>query len=323
MDMVSPYAFRLTEYLKKEIAARPEGALAKQFMPTRAELTPAPSDMLDPIGDRVHSPCPGIVHRYPDRALYLVAASCAAYCRYCFRKEVVGRTKPLSSKERNVALDYIRAHPEIREIILTGGDPLVFSDLKLGQYLADLLDIESLRLIRIHTRAPIVDPGRVTSSFIDLCRQVQVTGRGLQIVVHCNHAEELTPEVRTALKALISQGLGLLSQSVLLKGINDCELALENLFRELTYLGIKPYYLHHLDRAPGSEHFRVSLVRGMELVRNLRGCLTGLAQPTYVIDIPGGYGKVPVNSDYIKRVGPKTYHIVDWRGQSHAYTDIE
>jgi len=274
----------------------PDGPIGRQFIPHPDELLTLSHESPDPIGDDRLSPVPGIVHRYADRALLKPLLICPTYCRFCFRREHVGPGGGLlTDAELEAAYAWLRAHPAIREVILTGGDPLMLSPRRLGAILAALNAIPHLELLRIHTRVPTADPARVT---LELAASLASTVP-LWMVVHVNHADEITPDARTALDRIRAQGVPLLSQSVLLRGVNDNADALEALFRGLLRARVKPYYLHQLDPAPGTARFAVPLAEGQALLRALRGRLTGLAWPTYVVDIPGGHGKVPVGPDYL------------------------
>lgn len=274
----------------------PDGPIGRQFIPHPDELLTLSHESPDPIGDDRLSPVPGIVHRYADRALLKPLLICPTYCRFCFRREHVGPGGGLlTDAELEAAYAWLRAHPAIREVILTGGDPLMLSPRRLGAILAALNAIPHLELLRIHTRVPTADPARVTP---ELAASLASTVP-LWMVVHVNHADEITPDARAALDRIRAQGVPLLSQSVLLRGVNDSADALETLFRGLLRARVKPYYLHQLDPAPGTARFAVPLAEGQALLRALRGRLTGLAWPTYVVDIPGGHGKVPVGPDYL------------------------
>lgn len=269
----------------RALAAR-SPAVARQFAPDPREAVTTPDDRDDPIGDHVHSPMPGLVHRYPDRVLLLPTLACAAHCRFCFRRDRVG-AKGMSDAEIDAALAYIAARPAIREAILSGGDPL--TDPRLAALLGRLDALETLDWLRIHTRLPVHDPKRALRVAAALPAERRAA---LWIALHVNHADELTPETRAAIRALQAKGIFLVSQTVLLKGVNDDAETLAALFRALVGLGVKPYYLHHPDRAAGTEHFRVPLARGRAIAESLRATLSGLAQPAYILDIPGGHGKV-------------------------------
>ena len=273
----------------------PDDPIGRQFLPHPDELRTAPHERADPIGDDALSPVPGIVHRYADRALLKPLLVCPVYCRFCFRREHVGPAGGLLSDAQLVtALDWLRAHPAISEVILTGGDPLLLSPRRLGAILSALDAIPHVQTLRIHTRVPVADPAMLRAA-----APVLDTAKPLWLVVHANHARELTPDAVAALRDLGRRGVPLLGQSVLLRGVNDTAEALEALFRAMLAARIKPYYLHQLDPAPGTARFHVPLAEGRALLASLRGRVTGLAWPTYVLDIPGGHGKVPVGPDYL------------------------
>ena len=277
------------------LIAHPADPIGRQFIPDSAELLTAPHEAADPIGDDALSPVPGIVHRYPDRALLKPLLICPVYCRFCFRREHVGPDGGLLSQaELDGAYAWLRAHSAVREVILTGGDPLMLSPRRLGEILTALDAIPHIELLRIHTRVPIADPAR-----IDALADILNTDKPLWLVVHVNHARELTPESVAALRRVQRQGVPVLGQSVLLHGVNDSAEALEALFRAMLAARVKPYYLHQLDPAPGTARFHVPIAEGQALLAELRGRVTGLAWPTYVLDIPGGHGKVPIGPVYL------------------------
>jgi len=293
--------------------------IARQFVPDKAELEVRPEELADPIGDDAHSPVEGIVHRYPDRVLLKLNAVCAVYCRFCFRREMVGpgKAKALPAAALKRALDYIRGDRAIWEVILTGGDPLVLSPRRLRAVMKDLGAIDHVKIVRIHTRVPVAEPIRVTS---ELVRALKAKGKAVYVAVHVNHARELTPTARAACARLADSGIPLVGQTVLLKGVNDTLHAMSDLMRACVECRIKPYYLHHGDLAPGTSHLRTDLASGQELMRSLRGRLSGLCQPSYVLDIPGGHGKSPVGPVYLDSVdGRGRYVIEDFNGGWHAY----
>ena len=298
----------------------PNDPIARQFAPDAAELDTRPEERADPIGDRAHSPVEGVVHRYPDRSLLKLTHVCAVYCRFCFRREMIGpATKALTPRQLDAALAYIAAHPEIWEVILTGGDPLVLSPRRLKQAVSRLAAIEHVKIIRVHTRVPAADPDRVTP---ELVRALKVKGKATYVVLHVNHARELTPAAREACARFIDAGIPMLSQSVLLAGVNDDPMALGALMRTLVECRIKPYYLHHGDLAPGTGHFRTSIERGQELMRQLHGRLSGLCQPSYVLDIPGGHGKSPIGPNYLARDASGHIRVEDFNGGVYCYPAV-
>ncbi|MBN9090647.1 MAG: lysine-2,3-aminomutase-like protein [Reyranella sp.] len=298
--------------------------IARQFVPSIAETEIAPEELADPIGDEARAAVKGIVHRYPDRVLLKPLHVCPVYCRFCFRREKVGPGgEALSADELAAALAYIRDRPEIWEVILTGGDPLMMAPRRLADLIAGLDAIGHVGVIRIHSRVPIVDPSRVTP---ELVTAIKPRRAAPWLGVHCNHPRELQPAARMALGRLADAGIPLLGQTVLLAGINDTVDTLDQLMRALVTARVKPYYLHHPDLVRGTGHFRVSIARGQELMRALRGRLSGLAQPTYVLDVPGGHGKVPIGPGYLAGyLGddpdalPDELRVRDAFGQTHRY----
>ena len=295
----------------------PDDPIARQFVPDIAELDVGEDERADPIGDETHAPVDGIVHRYPDRVLLKLVDICAAYCRFCFRREQVGKGSGLLQPDAlAAALGYVRAHPQIWEVILTGGDPLVLSARRLAAVAAELAAIEHVKILRVHTRVPIAAPSRVTPA---LLRALNASGKAVYVAVHVNHARELSKAARRACARFVDAGIPLLSQTVLLRGVNDNADVLGNLLRALVECRIKPYYLHHGDLAPGTAHWRTSIARGQSLMRALRGRYSGLCQPTYVLDIPGGHGKVPIGPRHLRGDEQTGYQIEDFRGQQHRY----
>ncbi len=294
----------------------PRDPIARQFLPDSAETEIAANELADPIGDEARSPIKGIVHRYPDRVLLKPVHVCPVYCRFCFRREKVGPGgDALSEAELEAALDYIRSHRDIWEVILTGGDPLMMAPRRLGQLIATLDTVDHVAVVRIHSRVPVVDPARVTDALIAAIRPRRAA---LWLGIHCNHARELTAEARAALAKLADAGIPLTGQTVLLAGVNDQVETLEALMRALVSARVKPYYLHHPDLVRGTAHFRVSIERGQALIKALRGRLSGLAQPTYVLDVPSGHGKVPIGPAYLGD-DPDALQVEDAFGQRHRY----
>ena len=324
------YAVAVTPDLADLIdTSAPDDPIARQFIPNAAELEARPGENADPIGDHPHSPIPGIVHRYPDRVLFKLVHVCAVYCRFCFRREMVGPGKDstLSDSAYRAALDYVRAHPEVWEVILSGGDPLVLSPRRLSEVMTDLAAIDHVKIIRLHTRVPVADPSRVSD---DLVAALKVKNATSWVALHANHARELTDTARAACARLVDAGIPMVSQSVLLRGVNDNIAALSDLMRAFVECRIKPYYLHHGDLAPGTAHLRTTLSEGQELMRALRGRVSGLCQPDYMLDIPGGAGKSPVGPNYVLAVqntafakgerNPESrYRIIDYCGDVHLY----
>jgi lysine 2,3-aminomutase len=293
-DAVAAVASRYAVAIPPTLAALIGDAgdpLGRQFVPDPAELITAPHESADPIADTALSPIKGIVHRYPDRALLKPLLACPVYCRFCFRREQVGPDGGvLTEAELQACYDWLRARPAITEVILTGGDPLMLSPRRLGSILHTLAAIPHIQTLRIHSRVPIADPARVTAAAADAL----AIETPLWLVIHANHAREFTDAARAALRRVQMRGVPVLGQSVLLRGVNDSEMALEALFRAMLAARVKPYYLHQLDPAPGTARFHVPIAEGRRLLAALRGRMTGLAWPTYVLDRPGGLGKVPL-----------------------------
>ncbi len=291
--------------------------VGKQYFYDRREEIRTPEEDPDPIGDEAYTPVKGIVHRYPDRVLLKITDTCAVYCRFCFRKEFVGKgSGVLKPEEIDAALAYIRGHEDVREVIFTGGDPLTLSNRRLKAILDQLEQIPHLDIIRFHSRATIAQPERIDQEFCEIITSLK---KAVYIVSHVNHAQEINEAVKAVFYALSRTGAVLLSQSVLLKGINDQAAILEDLFRTLLASRVKPYYLHHPDMALGTSHFRLSIKEGQDIVKQLRGRVTGLAYPTYVLDLPGGFGKMPLTPCYVEQQDDASYRIEDYQGQKHLY----
>jgi len=297
----------------------PDDPIARQFLPDIRELQRTPGELEDPIGDHLKSPVPGVVHRYPDRVLLKLVAVCAVYCRFCFRREMVGPGEPgLDEAAFASALDYIRARPAIWEAVMTGGDPLALSPRRIAAATQALAAIPHLKILRWHTRLPVAAPERVTAA---LARALTVgEGKTVYVALHANHPRELTPQARAAVARLHDAGVALVSQSVLIKGVNDDVDTLEALMRAFVEARIKPYYLHHGDLAPGTSHLRTSIAEGQALMRALRARVSGLAMPTYILDMPSARGKAPIGPNYVRH-DADGYWIADAEGQEARYRD--
>jgi lysine 2,3-aminomutase len=301
----------------------PDDPIARQFVPDTAELDARAPERADPIGDDAFSPVPGIVHRYADRVLLKLVHTCPVYCRFCFRREMVGPRGRggLTAKERAAALRYIEQHPEIWEVILTGGDPLVLPPARLCAVMRALGGIAHVKVIRFHTRVPAVAPERITAAMV---AALKVVGKTTYVALHANHPRELTDAARAAIARIIDAGIPMVSQSVLLRGVNDDADTLATLMRAFVECRIKPYYLHHADLAPGTSHLRTTIAEGQALMQALRGRVSGLCQPAYMLDIPGGAGKVPVGPDYVSCSGTGgDYEVRATDGRVHAYPPRE
>ena len=302
-DVATRYAVAITPDVVNLIDRDdPADPIARQFVPSPEELLTLPAERGDPIGDRAHSPLPGLVHRYRDRVLLKIVSVCPVYCRFCFRREMVGPggDQPLTGEALDAAFDYITRHDDIWEVILTGGDPFMVSARRARAIMARLEAISHVRVIRWHTRVPVADPCRVTADF---AAAIASDTKSVWVAVHANHPRELSEIARNAICRLRKAGVTLVSQSVLLKGVNDDVDTLEALMRGFVELGIKPYYLHHADLAPGTSHFRTTIAEGQALMRTLHARLSGLAMPTYILDIPGGVSKAPLTPAYVRGEG--------------------
>ncbi|HEV2335949.1 MAG TPA: lysine-2,3-aminomutase-like protein [Stellaceae bacterium] len=312
------FAVAVTEGMARLIdPADPADPIAAQFVPSAAELDTTRDDQPDPIGDERWSPLPGLVHRYPDRVLLKPILTCPVYCRFCFRREQVGKGRgvlPPAALDR--AFGYIAAHPEIWEVIVSGGDPFLLSPRRIAAIVGRLEAIPHLAVIRFHTRVPVAEPRRAGAALI----AALAAQKALYVVIHVNHPRELTLAMREAVGRLVRAGIPVLSQSVLLRGVNDDAAVLESLLRGLVALRVKPYYLHHPDLARGTGHFRLGIEEGQRLVGALRGRVSGLCQPTYVLDIPGGFGKVPLTPSAAEPgERPGSWVVEDPAGRTHPY----
>jgi lysine 2,3-aminomutase len=299
----------------------PADPIARQFVPDPAELTVAPGERADPIGDDAFSPVEGVVHRYPDRVLLKLVHACPVYCRFCFRRAMVGPAgrRGLDTGARAAAFDYIRRHEAIWEVILTGGDPLILSPARLRAAIATLAAIDHVKVIRVHTRVPAVDPARVSAAMV---AALKACGATTYVALHANHPRELTAAARGACARIVDAGIPMLSQSVLLKGVNDDVATLTALMRAFVECRIKPYYLHHPDLAPGTAHLRTSIEAGQELMRAMHGRVSGLCQPAYMLDIPGGAGKIPVGPAYAAPAGAGRHRVRADDGTWAAYPPV-
>ena len=312
------YAVAITPELVRLIDRdAPADPIARQFVPHRGELETRPGEVADPLEEARLSPVPGVVHRYADRVLLKLTHVCPVYCRFCFRREVVGPggPQPLTGAALDAAIAYVAGTPRIWEVILTGGDPFMLSPRRMAEVTQRLAGIPHVKVLRWHTRVPAVDPSRVSA---ELVAALAAPGKAVIVALHVNHARELTEAARAACAALIDAGIPMLSQSVLLKGVNDDAETLAALMRAFVEARVKPYYLHQLDPAPGTDRFRVSIAEGQALMRALRGRLSGVAQPTYVLDLPGGHGKVPIGPPYLNA---EASSITDPSGNEHPLAE--
>lgn len=315
----SKLSMAITPYFFNLIDARDEFCpIRRQVIPRLEETATAPWEMSDPCGEDSHSPVAGLVHRYPDRVLFLVTDRCAAYCRYCTRSRLVSNASGYDfHPEFNRQLAYIETHPEVRDVLLSGGDPLLLGDEKLEYLLGRLRSIPHIEFIRIGTRIPIFLPQRITPELCTMLRQFHP----LFISIHSNHPRELTTEVRDALGRLADAGIPLGNQSVLLRHVNDDPVVMKALVQKLLMCRVRPYYLYQCDLIQGSAHLRAGVERGLEIMESLRGHTTGYAVPQYVIDAPGGGGKVPINPEYLLKTGPDGVVVRNYEGRNFFYPE--
>ncbi len=306
---VGTMRFAITPHTFKRINfSDPDDPILRMAVPGAAELDCAAEELADPIGDDAHSPLPFLTHRYPDRALVQATYACAGYCRFCFRRAKTGRAKPgPAAADLEKIYAYLAKHQEIDEVILSGGDPLILTDEKLKALLKRFARIENLRRIRIHSRTLVNLPSRITASLVEIFRQTIAAGRALYLVTHFNHPNEIAKKNVEAVNRLVDSGIVVRNQSVLLRGVNDNAATQEELCRRLANIRVVPYCLHQLDLARGTNHWRVPIKRGIEIMKELQGNLTGIALPRYTLDLPGGRGKVPLAHQYVKKIDGGRY----------------
>ncbi|HED24833.1 MAG TPA: lysine 2,3-aminomutase [Firmicutes bacterium] len=296
----------------------PECPVRKQAVPTALETHRSLSDMSDPLHEDVDSPVPGLTHRYPDRVLFLVTDQCSMYCRHCTRRRLAGATDSARTREQmDAMIDYIRRTPVVRDVLLSGGDGLLIGDELIEYLLKELRSIEHVEIIRFGTRTPVVMPQRITP---ELCR-ILAQYHPIYVNVQFNHPKEVTPESAAACARLADAGIPLGNQSVLLAGVNDCPQVMKKLSHELLKIRVKPYYVYQCDLSQGIEHFRTSVAAGLEIIENLRGHTTGMGVPTFVVDAPGGGGKIPVMPQYLISQSPYRVVLRNFEGGVYAYTE--
>ena len=296
----------------------PEHPLRRTMVPTTNEILVSPGEEHDPLGEDSHTPVPGLVHRYPDRVLFLVTDYCSSYCRYCTRSRMVGKRRGHSKTRWQKAIAYIAANPQIRDVLISGGDPLTMPDHYMEWLLSQLHRIEHVEMIRIGTKTPIVLPQRITP---ELCAMLK-RFHPLWISVHCTHPDELTPESQQAFARLADAGIPLGSQTVLLAGINNSVETMKKLMHGLVKNRVKPYYLYQCDPIIGSSHFRTPVAKGLEIYQGLRGHTTGYAVPNYVIDAPGGGGKIPLIPETVVGREGNDLLIRNYEGKVYRYPDV-
>jgi len=311
---ITPYFFSLID------RQDPKCPIRKQAIPRLEEFSVASCEMVDPCGEDSHSPVPGLVHRYPDRALLIVTDSCAMYCRYCTRKRMVGEEHPPMPVDRlDDALKYIRSKKSIRDVLISGGDPLMMKSEVLENYIAKLRAIPHIDIIRIGTRVPVTLPMRVNEELVSMLKKYHP----LYISIHFSHPREITPEVAKACTLLADAGIPLGSQTVLLKGVNDRTATMKRLMHELLKIRVRPYYLYQCDMAMGTGHFRTPVTVGMNIIEELRGHTTGYAVPTFVVDAPGGGGKIPVAPNYLLSQAKGKVVLRNYENKIFTYTEPE
>lgn len=298
----------------------PNCPIRRQCVPRADELEISSEEMTDPCAEDEHSPVPGLVHRYPDRVLFLVSEMCAMYCRHCTRSRMVGDgVRTLNKQTYEAAFKYIRSHPEIRDVLISGGDPLMLSDRILEYLIKSIKEIRHVDFVRIGTRVPVTLPQRITSNLVSMLRKYGP----LWMSIHVNHPKEITKRVQFACDALADSGIPLGSQTVLLKGINDTSTVMKRLMHDLLKIRVRPYYIYQCDPIHGSSHFRTPVSVGINIVEQLRGYTTGYAVPTFVIDAPGGGGKIPLSPDYVISRKKDRYILRNYAGDQFVYYDCE
>ena len=315
---ITPHTLKLIDF------QNPNDPILLMCVPSDRELRFSPEELVDPIGDEAKSPIRFLTHRYPDRVLVYATFFCSLFCRFCFRRTKTGEATPgPSTEDRDRIVAYLRAHPEVDEVILTGGDPLTLLDEQLEDWFSRLRSVSTISRIRIHTRVPVNLPSRITNRLVELLRRYSDATHPMYIVTHFNHPNEIAPENIEAIAKLVDAGIVVRNQGPLLRGVNDDPMILETLFKKLTNMRVVPYYLHQLDLARGTNHFRVPIERGIEIMRELQGRVTGIALPRYVIDLPGGKGKVPLAHRYVKKQTDSAYQIESPFGEFVNYTEPE
>lgn len=299
----------------------PENAncpIRKQAIPTAAEVHHADADLLDPLHEDEDSPVPGLTHRYPDRVLFLITDMCSMYCRHCTRRRFAGQSDA-SAPQDNIekAIEYIANTPQVRDVVLSGGDALLISDDKLEYIIRRLRDIPHVEIIRIGTRTPVVLPQRITDNLVNMLKKYHP----IWLNTHFNHSDEMTEDAKIALARMADAGIPLGNQSVLLRGVNDCVHIMKKLVHNLVMNRVRPYYIYQCDLSMGLEHFRTPVSKGIEIIENLRGHTSGLAVPTFVVDAPGGGGKTPVMPQYVVSQSPSKVILRNFEGVITTYTE--
>lgn len=311
------FKIQITRYYASLIREKGD-ALYRQVVPDVAELEEAVGAW-DPLSEERDSPVPAIVHRYPDRLLFLISSCCASYCRFCTRKRRVGDSEKINKAFIEEGLDYIRSRPEVRDVILSGGDPFMLGDSELGEILDAVRKIPHVEIIRIGTRVPCYLPQRVTEELASMLKRFHP----LFVNVHFNHPDEITEQSAEALNRLADAGIPLGNQSVLLKGVNDDTRVMKALLQKLLTVRVKPYYVYQADYVIGTDHLRTTVEKGLEVMAGLRGFTSGLAVPYYVIDAPGGGGKIPLLPDYVESFEEKKVVLRNYAGKIFVYPQVK
>lgn len=311
---ITPHTLKLIDF------NNPADPILLMSVPQERELTFSPEELIDPIGDEVKSPIPFLTHRYPDRVLIYATFFCSLFCRFCFRRSKTGEASPGPAKDdMDNIIDYLHEHPEVEEVILTGGDPLTLLDFQIEDWLCRLRAVPSVRRIRFHTRVLVNLPSRVTDNLLSIFKRYMDSTHPIFIVTHFNHPNEIAPENIAAVARLVDSGIVVRNQGPLLKGVNDDPAILEELFKRLTDIRVVPYYLHQLDLARGTNHFRVPIEEGIEIMKKLQGKVTGIALPRYMLDLPGGQGKIPLIHQYAKKSSGSDWEIEGSLGSKVKY----
>lgn len=313
---ITPHSAKLIDFQNSQ------DPLFKIAVPDTKELLLSPEELEDPIGDDTKSPLPFLTHRYPDRVLIYPTFFCALSCRFCFRRFKTGHTTAgptLSDVDR--IIQYLREHPEVDEVILTGGDPLTLIDAQLEALLTKIRIVSTIARIRIHSRVPVNLPSRITPALVELLKRFQDVTHPVYLVTHFNHPREIAPENIEAIARLVDAGIVVRNQHVLLRGVNDSVEVLTELYKKLTNIRVVCYYLHQLDLARGTGHFRVPIEQGLELMRALQGNLSGIMLPKYMLDLPGGKGKIPLQPPYLKKIDVATYEATSFTGETVFYKE--
>lgn len=309
---ITPY------YLSLIDQSNPNCPVRKQAIPTHAETHHSAADLLDPLHEDGDSPAPGLTHRYPDRVLLLVTDMCSMYCRHCTRRRFAGQTDSSSSKDDiSKAIDYIARTPQVRDVLLSGGDALMISDSRLESIISRLREIPHVEIIRIGTRTPVVCPQRITDDLVNMLKKYHP----IWLNTHFNHPQEVTEESIAACERMANAGIPLGNQSVLLRGVNDCVPTMKKLVHQLVKMRVRPYYIYQCDLSMGLEHFRTPVSKGIEIIENLRGHTSGYAVPTFVVDAPGGGGKTPVMPNYVVSQGPHKVILRNFEGVITTYSE--